>query len=166
MSTDYSWYGLSNNYNMMQLYTEWATSVSKGDAFSANWMATAVQLGVTDNHLIRLVISYQWQTIELTLEGLTKELTLLHMVWPYPNTYTDEINTGTMQAGNLHIDPITTANINNVYGPTALRAFEILTGVNYDKNGEKYVTPDTIGTIRDIDDGEGYIWLRYSLWDG
>jgi hypothetical protein len=57
------------------------------------------------------------------------------------------INSGerALERGVLFIDPLTTPVINNVYGPTALRSFTVLTGVNYDKDGAMFTSPDTVG---------------------
>jgi len=56
----YSWYGMGNNYNMMKLYTEYATELSVGDAPSAYFSNVAALLDVTDNHLIRIILSLEW----------------------------------------------------------------------------------------------------------
>jgi hypothetical protein len=59
------------------------------------------------------------------------------MVYPWFNNQTDVINGGerAMERGSLFIDPLTTPVINNVFGPTALRSFYVLTGVTYDADG-------------------------------
>jgi len=99
-------------------------------------------------------------------EGLTKNYTVRDMVYPTISNLTDKLNSGSMTKGNLYIDPVTTPVVNNIYGATALRSFYLLTGVNYDNLGQMYETVDTVGMIRDIDDGNGYIWLRQMLFDG
>jgi len=98
----------------------------------------------------------------LLFEGLTQNLTARQMVYPWFNNQTDVINSGSraLERGILFIDPLTTPVINNVFGPTALRSFSVLTGVNYDADGMMFTSADTVGQIREVDDGNGYIWLR------
>ena len=62
---------MGNNYNMMKLYTEWANSLSQGDAPSAYWSAAAASFNLTEMNLNYILSAYEWQVTQLLFEGLT-----------------------------------------------------------------------------------------------
>lgn len=47
LAAGYSWYGFTNNFNMMRLYTEYANAYTRGLVPSAYWTGAAAQLGIT-----------------------------------------------------------------------------------------------------------------------
>ena len=71
LSESYSWYGMGNNYNMMKLYSEWANSLSQGDAPSTYWSTAAASFGLSEANLAYILSAYEWQVTQLLFEGLT-----------------------------------------------------------------------------------------------